>query len=312
MPPPPDYESFPRRRPVLRGAASTPNLKDPGIPSIHDPPPAYEAFPGVDAGGRLNIISPSPRRLPSPAPPGPGPLFPGPPSCAETFNEPQYRPYRPAASPVPPVSPLSSVPPAPSGSEASSSASHHQPSQPTGFPPPVKSETFAVPFNHVPPPPPSPFPPPVNAATFPVTAHERPPASPILAGPPSAETFPLTAPHPPVTPSYGHSEALSTGSQTTEKTFWQTALDETKYFAGGLISHPFEYTKHFAILRHSTALIWYRGPSTSVTVTVFSDAPLPPTRTVWLQRKGFSGNMGMNLKSLVGANDSWLDVTPSS
>lgn len=122
----------------------------------------------------------------------------------------------------------------------------------------------------------------------------------------------MTAPHPPVTPSYGHSEALSTGSQTTEKTFWQTALDETKYFAGGLISHPFEYTKHFAILRHSTALIWYRGPSTSVTVTVFSDAPLPPTRTVWLQRKGFSGNMGMNLKSLVGANDSWLDVTPSS
>ncbi|KAI8231316.1 Riboflavin kinase [Colletotrichum sp. SAR 10_86] len=101
-------------------------------------------------------------------------------------------------------------------------------------------------------------------------------------------------------------------SQTQEKTFWQTALDETKYFAGGLISHPFEYTKHYAILRHSTVLVWYRGPSTSVTVTIFSDAPLPPTRTVWLQRKGFSGNMGMNLKSLVGANDSWLDVTPSS
>ncbi|KAJ0329252.1 hypothetical protein COL5a_004488 [Colletotrichum fioriniae] len=96
-----------------------------------------------------------------------------------------------------------------------------------------------------------------------------------------------------------------------EKTFWQTALDETKYFAGGLISHPFEYTKHFSILRHSGALVWYRGPSTSITITIFSDAPLPPTRTVWLQQKGFSGNMGMNLKSLVGANTSWLDVTPS-
>ncbi|UQC78870.1 uncharacterized protein CLUP02_04349 [Colletotrichum lupini] len=100
-------------------------------------------------------------------------------------------------------------------------------------------------------------------------------------------------------------------SQLKEKTFWQTALDETKYFAGGLISHPFEYTKHYSILRHSGALVWYRGPSTSITITIFSDAPLPATRTVWLQQKGFSGNMGMNLKSLVGANTSWLDVTPS-
>ncbi|POS69518.1 hypothetical protein DHEL01_v212087 [Diaporthe helianthi] len=293
MPPPPDFDPFPRRRLVLRGAVSTPNLRDAAVPSFHDPPPAYEEFPGVDAGGRLNIIPPSSKRLPSPAPPAPGPLFPGPPPCADTFDDPQYRPYRPAASPASP---------------ASSSASQYQPSQPAGFPgfrPPVKSETFAVPFSHVLPPPP-PFPSPLNAATFPVAAHERPSASPVLAGqgPPSAETFPLTAPCPP--------EPRPTSSQATEKTFWQTALDETKFFAGGLISHPFEYTKHFAILRHSTALIWYRGPSTSVTVTVFSDALLPPTRTVWLQRKGFSGNMGMNLRSLVGAHDSWLDVTPSS
>ncbi|TDZ58286.1 Riboflavin kinase [Colletotrichum trifolii] len=104
-------------------------------------------------------------------------------------------------------------------------------------------------------------------------------------------------------PAYAPSEAFSTDSQTKEKTFWQTALDETKYFAGGLVSHPFEYTKHFSILRHSAALVWYRGPSTSVSVTVFSDAPLPPTRTIWLQRKGFSGNMGMNLKSLALATD---------
>ncbi|KAF4853273.1 Riboflavin kinase [Colletotrichum siamense] len=311
MPPPPDFDPFPQRRPVLRGARSTPNLRDSAVPSIYDPPPAYEEFPGVDASGRLNIIPPSPGRLPSPAPPSPGPLFPGPPSCADSFNEPRYRPYRPPASPVSPVSPMSTGPTPPTKSEASSSASHYQPSQPTGFHPPVKSGTFAVPSNYIPPPPP-PFPPPSNAATFPVAAHERPPASPVFPGPPSAETFPLAGPRPPVSPSYAPSEAPSADSQTQEKTFWQTALDETKYFAGGLISHPFEYTKHYAILRHSTVLVWYRGPSTSVTITIFSDTPLPPTRTVWLQRKGFSGNMGMNLKSLVGANDSWLDVTPSS
>ncbi|TDZ24013.1 Riboflavin kinase [Colletotrichum orbiculare MAFF 240422] len=175
LPPPPDFDPFPRSQPVLRGARSTPNLRQSAVPSLYDPPPAYEEFPGVDSSGRLAIAPPSP---------GPG--------------------------------------------------------------------------------------------------------------------------------SYAPSEAPSTDSQTKEKTFWQTALDETKYFAGGLVSHPFEYTKHFSILRHSATLVWYRGPSTSVSVTVFSDAPLPPTRTIWLQRKGFSGNMGMNLKSLVGANDSWLDVTPSS
>ncbi|KAG8169905.1 hypothetical protein KVR01_000650 [Diaporthe batatas] len=284
-PPPPDFDPFPRRRPVLRGARSTPNLRDPVAPSFHVPPPAYDEFPGIDAGGRLNVVPPSL---------SPGPSFPGPPSCADTFHEPKYRAYRPP------------VPPAPQASGA-----EHQPSQPTGFPPPVKSKTSAVPFGYVPPPPP-PFPPPSGAATFPVTAHQRPPASPVFAGPPPAETFPLAGPRPPVSPGYAPSEAPSADPQTSDKTFWQTALDETKYFAGGLIAHPFEYTKHFAILRHSTALVWYRGPSTSVTVTIFSDAPLPRTRTVWLQRKGVSGNMGMNLKSLLGANDSWLDVTPSS
>ncbi|KAF9873074.1 hypothetical protein CkaCkLH20_09584 [Colletotrichum karsti] len=310
MPPPPDFDPFPSRRPVLRGARSTPNLRDSAVPSVYDPPPAYEEFPGVNSSGRLNIIPPSPGRLPSPAPPSPGPVFPGPPACAETFNEPRYRPYRPPASPVSPVSPMSSVPPPPSKSESSYATSQQHVPPPPSFPP-QKSETFSV-GTHQKIPPPPPFPPPQNAATFPVAAHYVPSPSPGFAGPPASETFPLSGPRPPVSPVYAPSEAPSADSQTKEKTFWQTALDETKYFAGGLISHPFEYTKHHAILRHSTALVWYRGPSTSVTVTIFSDAPLPPTRTLWLQRKGFSGNMGMNLKSLVGANDSWLDVTPSA
>ena len=98
------------------------------------------------------------------------------------------------------------------------------------------------------------------------------------------------------------------------KSFWDNAWDETRFFAGGLVSHPHESTKHYTILRHSPALVFYRGPTTSVAVTIFSssqpDKPLPADRTIWLQRRGFSGNTGMKLKRLVGATGTWLDVTP--
>ncbi|KAJ6790250.1 hypothetical protein PWT90_07264 [Aphanocladium album] len=93
---------------------------------------------------------------------------------------------------------------------------------------------------------------------------------------------------------------------------WKKALDEAQYLAGGLISSPVESTKHYSIIRHSGALVWYRGPDTTVTVTILSDEPLPPTRTLWLQQKGYSGNMGMSLKAMVGTNSSWLDVTPAT
>ncbi|KAI0004778.1 hypothetical protein F4779DRAFT_599382 [Xylariaceae sp. FL0662B] len=95
------------------------------------------------------------------------------------------------------------------------------------------------------------------------------------------------------------------------RSIWKTAVDETIYFAGGLISHPFESTKHYSILRHSHGLVYYRGPSTNVTITVFADAPLPVGRSFWLQRKGFSGNMGMAASALLRTQGNWIDVTPS-
>ncbi|KAI1384766.1 uncharacterized protein F4822DRAFT_372956 [Hypoxylon trugodes] len=95
------------------------------------------------------------------------------------------------------------------------------------------------------------------------------------------------------------------------RSIWKTAVDETIYFAGGLISHPFESTKHYSILRHSAAVVLYRGPSTSVTITVFADEPLPTDRSFWLQRKGFSGNMGMAASALLRTQGSWIEVTPS-
>ncbi|KAM5351022.1 hypothetical protein ACJ41O_003745 [Fusarium nematophilum] len=113
------------------------------------------------------------------------------------------------------------------------------------------------------------------------------------------------------------SSALSASLSTQEQkpkdpSKWKAALGEAQYFAGGLISHPAESTKHFTIIRHSHALVWYRGPATSVPITILSDEPLPPDRKVYLQQKGFSGNMGMTLKALVGTTGNWIDVTPAS
>ncbi|KAK1977581.1 hypothetical protein LZ30DRAFT_664758 [Colletotrichum cereale] len=293
-PPPPDFDPFPQRHQAIRGARSTPNLRPSGTapPSVYDPPPAYEEFPGVDSRGRLAVgLSPASApgfgRAPSPSPS---------PSPARQ----EYRPYRPQAPPSDPSAFREHLAAEPVRSARPEMLPYRpQPSSsfgPSGQPSPAPSDHGGY------------FPGPPAAAARPEKPSPRqlqtsssfgpekqslaPPSPgppPHFPGPPTAQTFPAA-----------------------EKSFWQAALDETKYFAGGLVSHPFEYTKHHSILRHSGALVWYRGPSTSVTVTVFSDAPLPPTRTVWLQQKGFSGSMGMNLKSLVGATTSWLDVTPST
>jgi hypothetical protein len=100
-------------------------------------------------------------------------------------------------------------------------------------------------------------------------------------------------------------------SPSSESSKWKTAMDDARHFAGGLISHPFESTKHFSILRHSHGLVYYKGPSTNLAITIFSDEPLPPDRTLWVQRKGWTGKTGMKVKSLLHTNSSWIDVTPS-
>ncbi|KAK4034394.1 hypothetical protein C8A01DRAFT_49203 [Parachaetomium inaequale] len=104
------------------------------------------------------------------------------------------------------------------------------------------------------------------------------------------------------------------GDSDGKRTFVQTALAEARHFAGGLIPHPTESTKHYTILRHSPPLIFYRGPSTSVEITIFSSPnhPLPADRTLWLQQRGFSGDSGMKIKAFFNATDSWLHATPST
>lgn len=92
---------------------------------------------------------------------------------------------------------------------------------------------------------------------------------------------------------------------------FRAALQDVRHFAGGLIAHPYESTKHYSILRHSHGLVYYSGPTTNLAITIFADRELPADRTLWLQRKGFSGNTGLKIGGLLGARSSWVNVTPT-
>lgn len=100
-------------------------------------------------------------------------------------------------------------------------------------------------------------------------------------------------------------------SKSSAASYIQNAYREARHFAGGLIAHPSVSTKHFTILRHSHGLVFYKGTSTSLAISIFSDSPLPPDRTLWLQSKGWTGKTGMRAKALFGQNGSWLNVTPT-
>ncbi|KAH7324102.1 hypothetical protein BKA65DRAFT_359584, partial [Rhexocercosporidium sp. MPI-PUGE-AT-0058] len=102
----------------------------------------------------------------------------------------------------------------------------------------------------------------------------------------------------------------SQSSQTSGPSFLQEAFREARHFAGGLITHPVESTKHFSILRHSHGLVFYQGANTTLAISIFSDQPLPPDRTIWLQSKGWSGKTGMRARAFMGRNGNWINVTP--
>ncbi|KNG91331.1 LipA and NB-ARC domain protein [Aspergillus nomiae NRRL 13137] len=89
------------------------------------------------------------------------------------------------------------------------------------------------------------------------------------------------------------------------------AYGEVSHFLGGLIAHPTESTRHYTILRHSHGIVFYRGSTTSIAISIFSDTPLPADRTYFLQSRGWTGKTGMKAKALFRLTDDWLDVTPS-
>lgn len=106
--------------------------------------------------------------------------------------------------------------------------------------------------------------------------------------------------------------ASSTQSPVDEKSKWKTAWEESRHFVGGLMRHPYESTKHYSILRHSHGLVYYKGPTTSISITIFADQPIPTGRRLWLQNKGWSGNRGMQIKAVLRTNNNWIDVTPNA
>ena len=106
-----------------------------------------------------------------------------------------------------------------------------------------------------------------------------------------------------------HTTSSSNLSSTSTSTSFRSLASEASFHLSGLVHHPFTSTRHHSIIAHAN-LIWYKGPSTSITITILSDAPLPPTRTIWLQRKGYSGNVGMSLKSRLGSRG--IEVTPQT
>ncbi|KAK4188651.1 hypothetical protein QBC35DRAFT_381959 [Podospora australis] len=132
-------------------------------------------------------------------------------------------------------------------------------------------------------------------------------------GPRSPGPSPLSpGPPPGVGPAATFGPGITPGPSKTSQ-FLQGALSEARHFAGGLIPHPTESTKHYTILRHSSPLLFYRGPKTSVEISIFSapDYPIPADRTIWMQQRGFSGDSGMKVKALFGSTDDWLNVTPA-
>ncbi|EAU30792.1 conserved hypothetical protein [Aspergillus terreus NIH2624] len=146
-------------------------------------------------------------------------------------------------------------------------------------------------------------------------------SAPRLRPMPSAETLPppysphsplLTPPNPPVQrAATDYRPASSSSAQPEGPSPVQKAYGEARHFLGGLIAHPTESNRHFTIMRHSYGVVFYRGSTTSVTISIFSDIPLPPDRTLWLQSKGWTGKTGMRAKALLHLTDDWLNVTPS-
>jgi hypothetical protein len=92
---------------------------------------------------------------------------------------------------------------------------------------------------------------------------------------------------------------------------FKTAFQEARHFAGGLISHPHESTKHYSILRHSHGIVYFKGFSTNIAISVFADRELPDDRQFWLQKKGFSGKTGLKIGASMGSKSGWINVTPA-
>ncbi|KAI9376428.1 hypothetical protein BJX61DRAFT_364924 [Aspergillus egyptiacus] len=156
--------------------------------------------------------------------------------------------------------------------------------------------------SHIPPSPAPPHPPFLQSPQPPHPPH--PHSLPRYRSTPNLRASPALPPRPP--PVTRAETSLPTADP--EKASF---VDDARHFLGGLIHHPSESTKHYSILRHSHGIVFYRGATTSVTVSIFADKPLPADRSLWLQCKGWTGKTGMRAKALFRIHDDWVNVSPS-
>ncbi|QPC74443.1 hypothetical protein HYE68_005195 [Fusarium pseudograminearum] len=282
------------------------------------PPPVYSAYPSPQFGSAYALPSPAAPSASTSTSPCPSPSL-------KTHFE-SYNPSSGSYNPSP-----SSYAPSPASYSPSPA---YSPSQSSFNPPPAPYSSTPNPYNPSSSPPQRPLRP-VRSATNLTSAHAPQQSgfldprgthqvdfvvddlpTPTSLSPGLSPTLPNDLPAHEirrVKSSSALSAALSTQEeQPKDSSKWKSALGEAQYFAGGLISHPAESNKHFSIIRHSHALVWYRGPATSVPITILADEPLPPTRTIWMQQKGYSGSVGMSLKALMGTTGTWLNVTPAT
>ncbi|OTA37363.1 hypothetical protein BTJ68_03118 [Hortaea werneckii EXF-2000] len=95
----------------------------------------------------------------------------------------------------------------------------------------------------------------------------------------------------------------SSQSQLQKSNKLRSAWSEVKHFAGGLITHPYEATKHFTILRHSHGLVYYQGPTTNIAITIFTSNPYQPTANSGSKNAASPAEQ---------ASNAWIDVTPAA
>ncbi|KAL4725865.1 hypothetical protein ACLX1H_006539 [Fusarium chlamydosporum] len=287
--PPPVYSAYPPQfgsayAPPAPSASTSPCPSPSPSPSVHsyNPPPSFESY--SPSSNQYNSSSNSYCPSPNSYKPCTNPYLPAPSSTPSPYD-PSSSSYNPSlVPPPPPQRPLRPV------RSATNLTGAHAPQQ-SGFLDPRGTHQVNFVVDDLP------SPASLSPGLSPTLSNDLTPAHEIRR----------------VKSSSALSAALSTQEeQPKDSSKWKTALGEAQYFAGGLISHPAESNKHFSIIRHSHALVWYRGPSTSVPITILADEPLPPTRTIWMQQKGFSGNMGMSLKALMGTTGTWLNVTPAT
>lgn len=132
---------------------------------------------------------------------------------------------------------------------------------------------------------------------------------------PAIQTLRPPSPSPSSASSRPTTPTPTTPSTSASTSKWSSALSSTKDLALSILPQNYTTTKHHTVLLHGNPLIIYRGPATSLSITIFSSPkyplPSPHQRVLYLQPRGFSGDTGTKIKTLMRTYEDWINVTPA-